>query len=279
MKNLAVQLKLMFRRKQFIITMTVMILFAVGAFLTNCFSMFGKNIVDVKAAKYMYLGSDLSSGLFYYFYILVFPLIAALPFSDSFYEERERSTTDFCLSKMSNNSYYYSKLTAVFVSGFIITAIPLLINMMLNFIAFPLDSVVDATNFPYILSRIYGDVLETILFQGLYSVSLYLYNFVYLIITSVSCGLIAVIVFQLSFFLKSNRIFLLCSFFVVYNLATIIMSTFLKSDEFLLETYIFAAKMPSDQSLLGMIVVFALMICGAAIPIPFAKKKLEDCYD
>lgn len=155
-----------------------MILFAVAAFVVNCFSEFGRSIVDVHAAKYMYLGSDLA-GSMYFAFSLLFPLIAALPFADSFYEERKRSTTDFCLSRISNNSYYFSKLIAVFISGFIIIAVPLLINTILNFVAFPLDSSIIYTNFSYAES-IYTNALNTILFQDLFSQHMYIYNLLFL---------------------------------------------------------------------------------------------------
>lgn len=266
----------MFRRKQFIITMTAMVLLVVVDFFINCFSEFGRSTVDVRAAKYMYFAIDDMSSTFF-LYSLIFPLIAALPFADSFYEERKRNTTDFCLSRMSNNLYYFSKLVAVFVSGFLIVAVPFIINILLNFIAFPLDSSILFTNLSYTQS-IYPTALDTILFQDLFSRNLYLYNFLFLFLCAVACGLIAVVVFQFSFFFTSSRIFLITSFFIVYFVLILGLNRLIGSNEFELSTYIFSSMFCYNQTVRGMITVFSLLIAAAVIPIPFAKKKLENCY-
>lgn len=276
LRNLTVQLKLMFRRKQFIITMTAMILFSVVAFFASCFDEFGRSIVDVHAAKYVYLGSGLGNRLYFVFSIL-FPLIAALPFADSFYEERKRSTTDFCILRMSNNSYYFSKLIAVFISGFIIVAVPLLINMLLNFIAFPLESSIIYTNFSYAES-IYPSTLNTILFQSLFSKNMYLYNLLFLFLCSFACGLIAIVVFQFSFFFSRSRIFIISSFFILYFVLILGLGRFTGGNEFELSTYIFASMFSSNQTARGMVVTFSFLTLAAVLPIPFAKKKLENCY-
>lgn len=277
MRNLTVQLKLMFRRKQFIITMTAMVLFSVAAFIMNCLSEFSRSTIDVRAAKYMYLGSDFGGPLFFVFSIL-FPLIAVLPFADSFYEDRKRNTTDFCLSRMSNNSYYFSKFIAVFISGFLIVAVPLLINMILNFIAFPLDSSINGTNMSNINSHLFDTVIKTGIFQDLFAKNMDLYNLLFLFLCAVACGLIAVVVFQLSFFFTSSQIFLNCSFFIIYFIFYLVLNVFMGSEEFVLGTYMFSAMFYSDQSVRGLITVFSLLTAAAVLPIPFAKKKLENCY-
>lgn len=276
MKYINIQLQLMFKRKIFIVAFVSMVLFSVITFTVNCIEAFNDNIVNVKAAKYLFVGSDLS----FYFVEglrLLFPFVAVLPFSDSYYEEKEKRTLEFCVSRISNNTYYFSKLAACFLGGVVIMFFPLLINMLLNFIAFPLDSSIDATNFSYIHSYIFDDVMETGLFQTLFAENMYLYNLLYLVLLSLCSGLVAVIVYQTSFLFKIKRIILLGSFFAIYNFL-ILFFRLIGLDALCLDNYILAAMFYSGQTLWGMIATFASMVLAAFLPIPFAKRKLENCY-
>lgn len=277
MKYINIQLQLMFKRKIFIVVFVAMVLFSVTAFSINCIEAFSDDILNIKAAKYLYVGSDLS----FYFVEglrLLFPFIAVLPFSDSFFEERKNRTIEFCFSRTSNNIYYFSKLVACFVGGVAIMFFPLLINILLSFIAFPLDSSKDATNFSYIHSYLFNNVMETGLFQTLFAENMYLYNFLYLMFLSISSGLVAVIVYQISFLYKTKRIVLLVSFFAIYNFL-ILFFRLIGFDALCLDNYVFAAKFYSGQTLWGMVATFTLLVLAAFLPIPFAKRKLEDCYE
>lgn len=274
MKNIKAQAELMFKRKSFIIALSVMVAIAVTAFVINCISFYGDDFTAVKAAKYLFLGSDYY-GMVSEIFSMVFPLIAAMPFADSFFEDRKYGTAQYCVTRSSNNTYYYSKLFVVFLSGVIIMAAPLIINMLLNFIAFPLNSSVDATNLSYSSAHLYGPVMETGLFQSLFAKNEYLYNLLYLCLASVASGLITVVVYQFSFFYSQNQIFLVCSFFMVYTVLTIVFEVF-GFEEFTLNNYIFAARFYWDQSARGMAVTYSLLIAAALLPIPFAKRRLND---
>lgn len=277
MKYINIQLQLMFKRKIFIVTFVVMVLFSIIVFTANCLEFFNDDITNVRAAKYLFAGSNLS---FYFVEVLqlLFPFIAALPFSDSFFEEKKNRTIEFCFSRTSNNIYYFSKLVACFIGGVVIMFFPLLINMLLNFIAFPLDSSVDSTNFSYVHSYLFDNVMETGLFQTLFAENMYLYNFLYLVFLSVSSGLVAIIVYQISFLYQTKRIVLLGSFFAIYNFL-ILFFRLIGLDALCLDNYVFAAKFYSGQTLWGMVATFTLLVLAAFLPIPFAKRKLEDCYE
>lgn len=277
MKAVSAQIKLLFKRKSFILTLTFMMLYSIMVFIINCIKSFNNNIIEVKAAKYLFLGSDFLN-LPFILYSLIFPIIAVLPFADSYFEERKNKTTEFCLMRLSGSTYYFSKMITVFFSGFIVNFVPLLTNMLLNFIAFPIDSSIDATNFSYVNSHLFTTVMETGLFKDLFAGNMYLYNLLYLILASVSSGLIAVIVYQFSFFYNKSRILLNCSFFIIYSFINILFGT-VGLDEFCLENYIFASRFYRDQSVRGVIVTFSLLILTAVIPTLFIKNRLRNIYD
>lgn len=277
MKSLKAQLLIMFKRKAFIITFAVMMLFSVFTFIMNCISCFEELSIHIQAAKYHFILNDIQ--MFYipsWIYSLVFPIIPVIPFADSYFEEREKHTAIYCVTKKNNHSYYFSKLLSVFISGAIIIGIPLLINFLLNFIAFPIDSVNTGQNMSVPNCQIYfDDVLNTLLFGSLYCTNMYLYNLFFIFINALIAGLSAVIIYQLSFFYKNSRIILLCMFFVAYHIGCLFASAIF-TDEFSLSNYILSANFHNGQSLRGLIITVTAMLLAAIIPIPFAEKRLND---
>ncbi len=278
MKNFVIQLKLMAKQKTFVITISAAIIFSVIFFLLNCISEFHSDLNDVWAAKYYFLGSSFGQSIPKSIYFTLFPFIAVIPFADSFFEEREKRTAEFCMARLSNHTYYFSKLFAVFCSGVIVAALPLLLNMLLNFIAFPLDSTATFTNFSYVNAGIFTDYAGKYIFKNLFLENIYLYNLLHTCFASLFSGLAAAVVYQLSFFYKRSRIMLICSFFIIYTFLEILLETFGLS-EFCASTYIFGAQPIRGQSIRGMIVVFMLLAAAAILPIPFAKKRLNNFYE
>ncbi|MBQ4349047.1 MAG: hypothetical protein IJC79_05460 [Clostridia bacterium] len=278
MRYFKIQLSLLFRRTSFIATFTLMCVYAIAAFFLNCINNFGKDVFAVPAAKYLFLGSNISNVMFY-FIPLIFAVVAAIPFADTFFEERSRRTTEFCLVRCTDNQYYFSKLFAVFFSGFIVMFIPLIINYFLNFIAFPIESTVDYTNLPTSESGIYTTGIDTlVLFKEFFAKNMYIYNILHLFLISLTSGFISVVVFQFSFFYKKSRVMLICSFFIIYHIYTIILTAF-GAREFCINNYIFASMVFEGQTIRGLFVVFIVLVLAAFLPIPFAKRKLRKIYD
>lgn len=271
------QINLMLKRTSFKVSLSAMCLGSVLFFIINCIQEYGKLSFNVHAAKYMFLCGGLPSIINFIFSI-IFPLVVVIPFSDTFFEERKNKTVEFCLIRYNNSAYYFSKLLAVFFSGFIIIFIPFVLNYLLNFIAFPLDSSIDYTNISISNSGVYSTGINTlVLFKNLFAKNMYIYNFLHILLMSVTGAFMAVIVYQFSFFYKSSRIILLCSFFVIYQLYNIALSgTGLNS--FCIINYMLPSSFFTGQSILGLALTYTLLILTAILPIPFAKRKLREIY-
>lgn len=271
------QINLLLKRTSFKASLSGMCLCSVLFFLVNCVKEYGKISFDVHAAKYLLLCGGLPT-VFDLIFSTIFPLIVVIPFSDTFFEERKDKAAEFCLIRQSNSTYYFSKLLAVFFSGFIIIFIPLILNYLLNFIAFPLDSSIDFTNFSISNSGVYSTGINTlVLFKNLFAKNMYIYNFLHILLMSFTGAFIAVIVYQFSFFYKNSRIILLCSFFVIYELCYIVLSG-LGLDGFCIANYMLPSSLFAGQSVLGLILTYTMLILAAILPIPFAKRKLRDIY-
>lgn len=277
MKNVKVQIALLLKRKTFIFTLTLMIILAVAAFAVNCFHYFGDYEINVMAAKYLNANSSfLRVALVPAILQLIFPLIPIIPFADSYFEDREKGTVNFCITRCSDKAYYFSKLFAVFISGALVIGFPLLLNFFLNLIAFPLDSVNTSQNLSIPNCQIFSQsVIDSIIFKKLFCRNMYLYNLLFILIDTVFAGLSAVITYQISFFYKKSRIILICLYFAAYHFGCLIVSSFF-GGEFNASNYILSSNFIMQQSVRGLIIVFALLLAAAAVPTPFAVKRLSD---
>ena len=284
MKCFKAQISLMLKRNSFTLAFTVMCIFSALTFAVNCISHYGKYIIQVPAANYMFIGAK-HNNFIPYILMNIFPVISSLAFSDTFFEEKKARTTEYCIMRTGNNKYFYSKLIAVFFSGFITVFVPLLLNIGLNLIAFPIDSTIDYTNFPIAESGVYGSMLNNLLILGdLLVFNEYLYIVVHALIISLSSALMAVITFNLSFFYNKSRSKLLCAVFLLYHIISIILNALNYLDlfnfsQFDFGSYLFAYEYSGDRSFSGLIITWGLLTAAAVIPIPFSKRRLRNIYD
>lgn len=276
-KNLKFQLISLLTSRNFNIVMILSVVFALVPTVVYGVKFYGADINTVPAAYSFFLGSGYISIFNRIFYILL-PLTAVIPFADSYYSERENYTVCAILPRCSVKHYYYSKLICVFLSGFIVCAVPLLINFIMNLFVFPQNSTVEYLNgFGQIqnqLYTVYPKEYLPIFFYHLFCTNQYLYELAYLIVASFFAGLFAVIVFQISFFYSGNKLFLNCILFVVLNLLSVIAG--ILPVNLNLQDYIFAGYVGNNQSYLGFFIIFFVCLCCAVLPIPVNIKRLKN---
>lgn len=276
MKTLKAQFNILFKRKSFYISLFTSLVYAIVSFAIKCVQSYGREISYVFSASEMYLGSKFSQSPAYVF-LSIIPVLAILPFSDTYFEERQLGISQYCLTRSGEKKYYFSKLTVVFFSGFIVIFSALMINYLLCLTAFPFESTYKITGHDYFNSPLYTDMVNDLLFSSLFASNMYLYNFVYMLITSTASGLMAVIVYQISFFYKKNRAVLLCGFYIIYNAADMLVSSF-GLRHFTPENNLLAGDVLFGQTYAGFAVFCGALILGALLPIPFALKKLRNSY-
>ena len=121
MNYLKLQILLLLKRKSFIITLSSMMIFSMLVFILNCIEFFNNDIVSVKSAKYLYMGSDFSFASI--ILTILLPIISVLPFSDTFYEEHQKGTDIYCITKSSLNIYYFFSAFNIFYLHILIMTI------------------------------------------------------------------------------------------------------------------------------------------------------------
>lgn len=281
MNNIKSQFKILFKRNSFIMTLLCSYIFSIVTFVFYCFKEYGKDIILVPAAKYLAIGNDVTSDIFGSIFYNIITAMAIIPFADTYFEERQNGMSQYCIMRTGNKSYYFSKMFTVFFSGFFVVFSTVLLNHLLNFIAFPCDSTIVYNSQAYQDIFIYDkDLQYNLLFSNLFVNSPYLYNLLFALFASLAAGFMAVFVFQISFFYKKNRVVLICSAFIGYVFLDILMSSFGNmSMEFCLGNYIFPARFYCDQSVRGLIVTFSALIIASLLPTPFAIRKMRNSYD
>lgn len=276
-KSLKFQFISLFTSRNFNIILMLSIVFALAPTLFYGIKFHSADINTIPAAYSFFLGSGYI-GIFNKIYYVLMPLIVVIPFADSYYTDCKNHTIYGILSKCTLKQYYYSKLICVFSSGVIVILIPLLINFLLNLAVFPVNSTVEYLNgFGQIqnqLYTVYPKEFLPIFFYHLFCTNQYLYELVYLLIASLFGGLLAAIIFQISFFYKGNKILLNCLLFIINNLLSIISATL--PINLNLQSYIYAGYTAGGQSYLGFAIILIICLACVLITIPINLKRLKN---
>lgn len=275
--SLRFQLNLLFKSKMFNICLIIYTLLAFIPTVYCAVTYFGADALQVPPAYSVFTGgTDLGMITPVYYFLL--PLLVSLPFADSCYTDRKNNTIYPILTKTGINSYYYSKMITVFISGVLVIFIPLFIQFCINLAVFPLQSTKEGiygfganqTNYYW---NLYDDT-NFIMFKDLfYSGRLTLYVFMFLLIQSFVGGLLAVITYQLSFFFSSGRIIMLSVTFIANYLVDLIPIPYL---DFSLSSYIIPFKYFSSIRVWTLLVLALCYALAIILPIPYAKRRLGE---
>lgn len=139
-------------------------------------------------------------------FMYIFPILAALPFADSFYTDVKSGFVKNVFIRTQKSNYLAAKYVSVFLSAGVAVVIPLMINLIIT--AAILPSVLPepyTSGFPIGLNGMWS---------GLYFTDPYLYVFLYFILDFVLAGILACAALAMSF-IVSNRFIVLLSPFVI----------------------------------------------------------------
>lgn len=125
-----------------------------------------------------------------YLYFLLVPLISSLPYGYSMFEDRESAFMKQIVIKCGKMDYYRAKFLAVFLSGGVVTVVPLLFNLIVSMMVLP-------SICPDVLSNNYS-VTSNTMFSGLFYEHPNIYIFIYMMIDFLFGGLFASIAIVVS---------------------------------------------------------------------------------
>lgn len=273
-KELSFQLKSAFYSKNFIIISSISILFSIICFLIKCAECYGVDIINVPSAYQQFFINARSNDSFVAILCVISPFLICAAFSDSYVTESNNLFVPICIIREGKNKYFFSKLIAVFICGAFVMVIPQLINMILCVITFPFES-----SYMYTWDLWQADIYtvdiasDWFLFKNLYISSPYVYFLVFMVICGSLSGIIAVISYEISFFIR-NKIFVTSFMFILINLSNVLFESYMIPYNI---THCMFGLSVSGITFQSFIITFVIYLSVMILLIPFSLRRLKNC--
>jgi hypothetical protein len=139
-------------------------------------------------------------------YYFILPLLVCIPFADSLLVDSRSGYMNNYATRTSARNYYLAKVLAVFFSAGLVGMLPLLLNFYSTSLLLPLLPPI-ATTGQYL-------PVEFTMWSGLFYSQPLLYIALYMLITFVFSGLIALVALLLSFAIKNRFVVILAPFII-----------------------------------------------------------------
>lgn len=208
-------MKLLFCQKGVVLTFFIILSFVVVNFLNNVWVYRGYDMVDMyHPMKILLLGDD--SGATKYYFLQIIPLLVVLPGGFSMIKDKQTGMQIFYISKSGRIKYFVNKCIAIFLVSFIVFAVPLLLEVLLNCISFPMLATGDLSN-NNVYDPVYRDLVSRYLFKDLFIAMPYLYAIVMNLLVSLAAGTLGLFVCAISLFGIKYKIFLFIPIYVLLN--------------------------------------------------------------
>ena len=133
--------------------------------------------------------------------IQLFPLVICLPSGLSLVNEQHNGEAVLAVSRLGPRTYIWSKLTAAFITNFVVFSVPFLIEIVLNCLSFPSDAIGDFSG-ANTYSKEFQNVVDSYFLSGLYKISPYLYAVMCTLGLGVFAGLLATVTISISAVIK-----------------------------------------------------------------------------
>ena len=267
------QLKLVFKKKSFLISLLAATFLSVLSFVLSCIKFFGAELNEIPSAEKVFIwssGQDVISVVLIY----LFPVLCVLPFADSYITEKDSNMLPVLLPRFGTKRFLFEKLLAVAVSAFTVVAVPLLLNYVLSVTAFPTEvntySTLSADQSWFFSTR----RINMLLFPKLYIGHPYLTNLSSILLTGLFCALMSAFVCELSVFFSRSRVLILAFFFIINDL--LILSQNLIATEKIYYTIL--GNDESGKTLWFFLLIFVVPFALCALIFPFCVKKIKKCW-
>lgn len=167
----------------------------------------GNPMVQSSSLFNHWIGGEASS-LGYTLFFTLLPLIAALPYSWSYFIENKTGYVKSVVTRSSKSQYYLSKYIATFIAGGLVVLIPLVINFLV--VACFVPAITPTKMYP-----LYYAVGHGSLWSQLFYTHPVVFVLLYLILDFIFAGLFATMGLAISFFIKNRIAIILIPFFFI----------------------------------------------------------------
>ncbi|MDR0917943.1 MAG: hypothetical protein LBM93_01630, partial [Oscillospiraceae bacterium] len=206
--SLKYQISLMLSQKNFKVCFTLMMLICTVCPCYYFICNIGNDVSTLVAPEYAYVLNFYSP--FAQILAFLLPVIASIPFSNSYILDRELNIDLILRNKLGNTNYFVSKAITSAIAAFLVFLIPLIVNICINEIVFP-KTYLDANGQDF-GSLLYSEYIYSEEEKEYYSVNFFLYhpqfyNLSIAFLTAVYAAICGLTAFSVSFFVKRFRYF------------------------------------------------------------------------
>ena len=189
--------------------------FVVVNFLMNVYKYQGLDLVEMYHPMKLILLSE-HNGAIRYFFLQVFPFLSVLPGGFSFIRDTKSGMRVYFVGREGREKYMISKLISVFLVCFMVFVIPLLGEIILNCIAFPMQAIGDPSNLN-LYDEIYIDVVSRYLFCDIFVLMPYIYAVLMSILFSIVAAVLCVFTYAISLCKLKYRIALFLPVYILLH--------------------------------------------------------------
>lgn len=213
-KSIQAQLRAIMHRKEYILGFILVSLFTAGNFISNVFKYQGQEpITTYMPIKLTLLANAISP--YNYYFVVLYPLLLAFPVCFTYLNDRKSREIIYLQSKMGVKRYFYVNAVSVFLANIVVFTLPLLLEVLLSYIAFPSVGSGDPSGADAFMH--YKSELQYF-FPLFYKFSPILYMVCFILLFGIASGVLALFVDALSMFGIHYKIFLLLPMYLILRM-------------------------------------------------------------
>ena len=216
MRSFYVQMKVICNSWYYKLKFFIVCAFVIANHVQNVTFYLDKDYYQLHDGVKLLLLSTYSSGFGFYF-VQVFPVLAVLPAGFSFVMDRKNSSQFLMAARSGADIYYRSKWLAIFTSSFLVFTIPLILEMFLSVIAFPISVTADPGNVG-LFQQSYINQVNAYPLSGLFIANRWLYMLLHITIFGIASGTFNVFTAALSTYYHRFPILLFLPIFLTLYL-------------------------------------------------------------
>ena len=213
-------------QKEFKVVFSLMLLLVTLSYFIETFSVYGKNVMWLRSVAQNSFMIGLYSDNLFQFYTFFFPLICVSVYSMSFLQECQDGTAENYFIRMGYAKYIWSKALSVFLLTCFSIIIPMLTNLFLCKMTFPLvgsdDNVLD--------NHFTEGIYQEIFLGNIYEKHQVLYVIIMILINGCLGGVLAILALGISMLpaLSNCNPYIFCiGFFIAFDGVSIVLQNFM----------------------------------------------------
>lgn len=215
--SIRAQMNIMFQKKTAIAAFYIMLVFVFCNYIDNVMQYRGYDVVELyQPVKLLLLSEENVNTPYGFFLMQVYPVLAILPAGFSLMVDKKSDRMLFLCSRVGRRDYYIGKIIAAICTTVIVFCIPLLLEVLLNYISFPKEAMGNFMNLD-IYSDAYIETVKTYPFYQVYVYYPYLYAIGWILLFGITTGMLNVITIAVSTWNLPYKVLLFLPVYVILD--------------------------------------------------------------